>query len=452
MGEAIKIWLKKPIFIYSFGLLFLIYKSASYFPSFEPLVFLGLFAGYCLINYLMIGLQKKMGLYQYGFGWLMIIWILSLFTSSTVFFFQLIVNQEFIRLRYLFGIVVLLSFLAGPLRRKISDLYISRLNQLINVFIFVFIGLILINGVTTMRYEQKHAASLAARKLPSLKIKGNKDIIWLLLDEYASPLGLRTQFNFKDPLIDSLKTKDFYVFDGIHSRSDVTLYSINSLFNLDDSISASGYMYAGNYLNKSIWVDHLEKQDYQFISLEFLTIGHHLKSANLEIFPDNYFEQVMSNSVLTYINTLNIKENKPFDGYNLKIIKSLEKEIKKKRSGPSFIWAHLLLPHAPFYRDAEGNLNKEPIENVQTYSRKEVIKQYTNYLSYGNKVILKTLNQIPDWKNKIIVISGDHGARMLIADDDPRRKQPFCAVYYPGMDKKELDTVKYLQQIPLHLH
>lgn len=452
MGKSIELWLKRPFFIYSFGLFFLIYKTTDYFPSFQPFVFLGLFSGYCLINYIIISIQKKAGFHDYGVGWLLIIWIISFFVNPIVIYLNTLVDLSSIRLRYLLFFVLIICFLVTLLAKKAGERYLHILNQLVNVFVLVLIGLILINGITTRHDEEKHAAVITDKKLPSLKIKGNKDIIWLLLDEYASPSSLKSQFNFKDPLVDSLKNRNFYVFDKLRSRSDVTLYSLNSLFNLDDSIPAKSYMYAGNYLKNSIWVKHMEKQGYQFISLDFLTIGGHQKSADLQIFPDSYLEQISSNSILTYFDAINARGKKPFDDYNLQTIKTLANTIKVKYPGPTFIWAHLLLPHPPFYRDAAGNLNKKPVENIQMASSAEITKQYTSYLSYGNKIILKTLNEIPDWRNKIIIISGDHGARMLISADDPRRKQPFGAIYYPGMDTKELATIKYVQQIPFHLH
>ncbi|MBB5623298.1 hypothetical protein HDE69_004382 [Pedobacter cryoconitis] len=280
----------------------------------------------------------------------------------------------------------------------------------------------------------------------------DKDLIWILLDEYASPASLSSQFKFHDTLVDSLQTKGFFVFDKLRSRSDATVYSVNSLFNLDDSVSISNYIYATDYLDKSHWVKHLEKTGYKFINLDFFNIGGHPKFSYLRIFSDNYTDQIIAGSMFVWILD-NLNEDKmPFDRYNQKIISAFKQKVYEKHDKPVFIWVHLLIPHSPFFRNANGDLNKSPVSDIKTSPASAVIEQYTSYLSYGNTVVLKMLNEIPDWKNKVIIISGDHGARMLIPDDDPRRKQTFGAIYYPSMDHKELSKIKYMQQIPFHLH
>ncbi|QNK63107.1 hypothetical protein H7F33_00850 [Pedobacter sp. PAMC26386] len=278
-------------------------------------------------------------------------------------------------------------------------------------------------------------------------------MIWILLDEYASPASLESQFNFKDPLVDSLKDKGFFVFDGLHSRSDVTIYSVNSLFNLDYSPPVSNFMYATGYLNKSIWVKRMKNLGFEFISLDFQNIGNHNKIENLRIFPDNYSDQVLRGILFVDIfNNLFEKSAMPFDDYNQMVIKQFSRVVRVRRSKYALMWAHLLIPHPPFYRRTNGEINKSPILDLNTAPALVVTKQYTDYLSYGNSVVLKMLNEIPDWKSKTIIISGDHGARMLISPDDPRRRQPFGAIYYPGMDKNKLSKIKYMQEIPFYLH
>ena len=199
-------------------------------------------------------------------------------------------------------------------------------------------------------------------------------------------------------------------------------------------------------------MNNLQKTGYEFVNLDFLNIGAHPKFFYLGIFPDNYTDQILTESVFTILSGRISERKMLFDNYNQKVINAFKLNVVKKRTKPVFIWTHLLIPHKPFYRDANGNINKSPVVDLKSSSHSIVSSQYIGYLNYGNKVLLEMLNEIPDWKNKTIIISGDHGARMIIPNNDPRRKQTFGAIYYPGMDKKELSKIKYMQQIPFHLH
>lgn len=446
-------WLKKPIYVYSFGLFFLIYKSAQYIYSFQPLVFLGFLGGYCLTNFIV---TKILGYKNASFGkycgvLLVVFWMFFLFAEPIVSGLGKVLNPSFTRPRYILPCMIIVFSLMYPIWKKNDDKRKSIFNQVFNVFILILCVIVILSGIQTFRYENKHKDFLNSRTLSPLEIKNNKDIIWLLMDEYAGPSSLKSQFKFHDPLVDSLNSKGFFVFDNLRSRSDETVYSLTSLFNMDDSIPMSNYLYAFNYLNNGCMLKQFKQKGYDFVNLDFLNIGGFSKHLSLGIFPYNYIDQILFGSGFRTLQARFKKEQEPFDLYNQAIIKSLHEEVLKNRTKPTFIWAHLLIPHPPFTRDAKGN-NRHLTGEDQITTDSETAKQYLAYLTYGNGVVLKILNEIPDWRNKIIIISGDHGARMLIPVGDPRRKQPFGAIYYPGMDRKELGTIKYMQQFPFHLH
>ncbi|RAJ28160.1 sulfatase-like hydrolase/transferase [Pedobacter cryoconitis] len=452
MGKTIDDWLSRPLFIYSFGFFFLIYKSSQYFASFNPLLFIAFFGGYCLINYSIVWILKKNGIYKYGIGCFIPIWTLVLFPELIIYTAGQFANSSFVRVRYLLICIILLCLLISLIRSRLSDKQALRVNPVLNIFIMILIVVTVFDELQIKLQEDKHKSYLQSRKLLTSTIKNKKDIIWILLDEYASPASLKSQFHFNDPLVDSLKGRGFFVYDSLYTRSDITLYSVNSLFNLDDSIQVSSPMYATDYLNKSIWVKQLTQHGYDFISLEFTKIAGYPKLAYLRMFPDNYFDQILFGTLFTNLMDKITKSDKPFDDYNQQVIRELKLNTHTKRKKPTFIWAHLLIPHPPFYRDAKGKLNESPILDANISPPSTVVEQYTGYLSYANSVVLDILEGIPDWRNKTIIISGDHGARMLVPANDPRRKQTFGAIYYPGMDQKELSKIKYMQQIPFHLH
>jgi len=354
-----------------------------------------------------------------------------------------------IRVNQLAYILIFLCILFYFIRRRQSILFTKKANQILNIFLIFFIVTIFLSTFKSNEQEKLHQAYIDNKDRPQIKINSSRDIIWILLDEYAAPACLTSQFHFHDGLVDSLQKKGFYVFDSLPSRYDNTLLSINSLFNLDDTISISNYMYAAHYLKQSKWVQQLKQGGYSFISLDFLPIDSNPSLQSLPFFSDNYANQIIQNTAMPI---LWFKLSASVDKYNLRIIQSLKSIIQKIDNKPVFIWAHLLIPHFPFYRNEYGKLNEKIIFNPSAVAPEEVSQAYKSYLIYGNSIVLDIVNKIPQWQNKTIIISGDHGARMLLKSGDPRRFATFAAIFYPGMDTTELKKIHYLQQIPFHLH
>ncbi|OOQ59561.1 hypothetical protein BC343_05175 [Mucilaginibacter pedocola] len=441
------------MFVYLFGLFFLLFKTSQFFPSFQPAVFLLLLLAYSAINFIVISVLRRIPSYKYGLSWLLVLWVAVLFTYPILGYLAGWLPASFIHAKYLLIAAVAVGLLLGYFYTRIPAGKIMMLNRGANVFILILTGMVVFSGLKTAGIEAKHKQAIEAKSNIKVSRNNKSDIIWIMMDEYASPSSLKNELGFTNPLVDSLKKLDFFVFDSLKSRSDTTIYSVSSLFNFDDSLKVSNYNYAAGYLRDSKWPGVLQRDGYSFINLEFLDIAGQDKVWALGIFPDDYLGQVLFNSMFYtgYNNSID-PEKKPIDHYNQFVIKQLEIKAAEKRQAPAFIWAHLLIPHAPFFRNAAGDPNSNPIQETSGYPKDELIKQYIPYLLYGNKVILDILNHIPDWRTKTIVISGDHGARMLLKADDARRKETFAAVYYPRMDSAELSRVKFLQQIPLHLH
>lgn len=358
-----------------------------------------------------------------------------------------------VRLRYILAFLLIFYVFLYLYQRRMSPFHLAFINKILNTFIIILTCTCLITGIHNYTSEKRHELALKQRDIVIKSNVSKKDIIWILADEYASPHALLKYFQFKDPLVDTLKKKGFFVFDNISSRSDVTIFSINSLFNLDDSLPLPNFMYAAQYLRISLWIKFLKQQGYQFTNLDFLNIGDQQHFLKLRIFPETYLDQILANTLLIRLWNSIIQNNKrPNDEYNFEVMKALHEKLTLSPTSPNFMWAHLMIPHTPFYRDSSGSLNANPISDLDHAHSNEIIHQYTSYLSYGNKKIIGILDSIPNWKNKIIIISGDHGARMLLKENDPERRSTFAAIYYSGMQDSELNTIKYIQQIPLHLH
>jgi len=450
MEKAINNLLAKPVYIYIFGLFFLVSKTALFFGAFQLSVFVGFLFTYILVNFLLITILKKFELYKYGVSWVLLLWIIFFYGPTWPTGISLLLKTDKFYFKYfaIAWVIICLFYI------WVSSLISYQIKQTVRLFFTVFLliltGTTIITGIYSYQQEIKYNDYVKSRKIPRLKSK--RDIIWILLDEYAAPVNLRSQFGFNDPLVDSLKAKHFFVTDSLTSRNTATIHSINSLFNLDDSIPASDYIQAADHLKKSLWVTALKKRGYTFINYDFLNISTKSKFQYVHLFPDNYKDQILHGTMVSFMDDFFNRGRKKIDVYNQTVIDSVLHKVQEKNPSPYFIWCHLLIPHPPFYRDAAGNFNSTIIDEPDKASANDVRKQYTNYVLYSNSVVLKILNTIPDWKNKNIIISGDHGARMLQENDMKRSTRTFAAIYYPGISNKDFDSLKFMQQIPFYLH
>jgi phosphoglycerol transferase MdoB-like AlkP superfamily enzyme len=122
----------------------------------------------------------------------------------------------------------------------------------------------------------------------------------------------------------------------------------------------------------------------------------------------------------------------------------------KKISGtrglrPRFIYAHLEMPHSPFFYDRDQRL-RAPKE----LGAGDMIRGYLDYIPYTNarlKDLVTTIQRNTDDK-AVIILMGDHGLRCEIPD--PRRIHYFQnqnAVYFPDRDYRLLyDSISGVNQ------
>lgn len=94
----------------------------------------------------------------------------------------------------------------------------------------------------------------------------------------------------------------------------------------------------------------------------------------------------------------------PYDGA-LQQFRDLRRAAQ--RTGPTFVFAHVLLPHEPFVFDADGDYVDVATEASRTRNR-----NYTEQTTYTNKLITALLDDIvdvPEDERPIVVVAADEG-------------------------------------------
>jgi membrane-anchored protein YejM (alkaline phosphatase superfamily) len=132
---------------------------------------------------------------------------------------------------------------------------------------------------------------------------------------------------------------------------------------------------------------------------------------------------------------------------------------KQRNDKPHFVYAHLLLPHQPYFTDSLGN-----VLDIETQEKnKYQASPYLQYLQYANSKIQEMAKSIVQAdSNSIIILISDHGY-----PDYPKAEQDlvfnnFLAIHVPDNKYNQLQNIKsnvhlfpvllntyFHQQIPL---
>ncbi|RYZ28968.1 MAG: hypothetical protein EOO10_07820 [Chitinophagaceae bacterium] len=113
---------------------------------------------------------------------------------------------------------------------------------------------------------------------------------------------------------------------------------------------------------------------------------------------------------------------------NQVLLDRLVKETQQLSSKPKFVYAHISMPHYPYYFGKDGKPN--PIEYLQ--EGQQVRKpEYLEYLQYSNTIFLEAIDQIlvTSKQPPVIIFMSDHGFREF--GDGFEKNAPF---YYMNMN------------------
>jgi len=306
------------------------------------------------------------------------------------------------------------------------------------------------------------------------------DIYYLVFDRYASSNTLDDVYNFNNSeFLDYLKGKGFYVLSESKSNYPNSVQSLASSLNM---------IYINNLSDKS---GKLNKEAITIELLQSCEVCKLLKSNGYTYFhfgswhsPTsenseadvnvNYFrDRIPDFTILLYKTTFlypfsanyldnegNIGLEKKYQtGYNndfrleqyQRILFQFDKlkEIPKIKE-PTFVFAHMIIPHEPFVFDKDGNYL-----SIEDVSGKPYKEKYINQLIFLNKKIKNLVAQILENSENppIIILQADEGpypyAYYIIGknnfewgemniDDLETKFGILNALYLPGVDENDL--------------
>jgi hypothetical protein len=352
------------------------------------------------------------------------------YISSSITLLSEHFNYQWIRLRYIIAVFLLLLIIFKKHNAKII--------YFINIFILIIGTISLFTKLfTTERIElQTYYPDTKNIKITN----ENKPIILIILDEYHSPDEIYkiTKDSSAFLLSSFLKTKGWKVRNTSISLEKSTIHSIGSIFNfniskLKDYNKLTAIDIGANFLNNNLLIDSLKNKNVTFHNLGIFNISGFKPINNLYHYPYSFYQTLYLNS-----GARQIFENLNFDSKNL--IMSLNTKSSNWNKflfsyndfdkGKSFSLIHFFMPHIPYFLEDEFTELKYGKSN------------YIAYWNFTNRKFINFLNNEEITGKFKIILTGDHGFRI---GRPFNHKNTFTAFY--GFKNEELNSISTVQDI-----
>jgi len=296
------------------------------------------------------------------------------------------------------------------------------LNLLLTIITVVELGRVGYNHLNGREWKGMIALEGKHPTLEHVAVKKpGPDIYFILLDAYTNPNSLPIYWGFDNsPFTDFLQERGFYWSEEATSNYNVTQYSMASMLNMEylpdlwsnmnNTISWETILRVK--INNSEVAQRLARHGYEVVNYSLFDVGgasHYIDYDYLNFHGLSLYEHLFKKSAPgklyadTYFSSLSPTRARD-------LFKRVQEEAGKRNEDRSrFVYAHLILPHRPFYYDAEGNVYEHGFGKYPD----DPIASYLEQLQYTNKLVQATVDSILEKTNgnAVILLQGDHGYR-----------------------------------------
>jgi hypothetical protein len=314
------------------------------------------------------------------------------------------------------------------------------------------------------------------------------DVYFLVFDSYPGTTFLREFMNYDNTAFNhELEKLGFYIVKNSRSNYNRTVFSIASTLNFEhlqniraNDISSKDYAHGCLSIKEAIVPRFFLQHNYSFFNLSIFDIGTRkairretfLTAPEQDILLYNTLLQRVKNDILwnllegkyamPAVRKLFIKSTEESqrefmqkNDFNKTVLDSLDRIPFQQNGSPKFVYAHLYLPHPPFFYDENGRKNDLSYILTQPSLRNKDL--FLSYLRYTNKKItglVKTIQKASANKS-IIIIQSDHGFRDF--EGGPNHPEAFftnySAFYFPDKNYSTLyDTLTNVNTFPIVLN
>ena len=360
-----------------------------------------------------------------------------------------------IRHRYLVGFILLLAVMLIYNLRS-SKLEFVKFNYYLNILTILLLlfefGRVQNNNISgrewqgfiTLNDKRGSEISVAENNGPSVK----PDVYLILLDGYTNSKSLARYWGYDNSVfLNKLSEKGFYLVNDAQSNYGETLYSMASMLNMDflkdfrnieDEIVKNTICRV--WIKDNEVVKRFRSYGYAFENYSLFDIAdnkYYLDYDYLMLHGLSFYSHIYKKTIIgritadTYFTAFNPKTGE-------KILRLAGNASKRQSVKPVFVYAHVTIPHLPYYYDREGNTYPDGKGKFPDSPEKSYLEQ----LIYTNDLTLSTVNRILDnsGRTSIIILQGDHGYRKLKDEQEGAKEAftTFSAIYLPSGDYTSL--------------
>jgi hypothetical protein len=366
---------------------------------------------------------------------------LFLFGYLIILNFQNLINylfNIFFRGRMIFLPLFVLPNIAALLVKKTPNY------KFVNIFLLIFIISNISYNLTINSNKHTNNYVFLNKKFTFPSDIKTKPILLLISDEYHSPDDLfritkdSSIYNFSS----TLKKNGWQINNSFYSNETSTFKSLSSMFNYNLSSDSNFIIQRENIDNKLftknlLYLELLNKR-IKIINWGIFNFGNEKPpffNANPEI--SNTLSRIFQNTALSLVlkNTNNLKfggfnnNYYPTSKHNIEILNNIKNSLATIKPN-TFIYAHLYMPHTPFY-------------HPKSFSHKKTnLKNYISYWNFTNSLVQNNLIELARSKNIKIILTGDHGFR---SDSRLNKNKTYLALY--GFDSININQIKTVQNI-----
>jgi hypothetical protein len=409
-----------PVLVAAFPVLFLFAQNAEQQVTLAPLWLpLGAALGAAVVALLALGLLLR--------DWLRGALVASLWLALFFSFGHAwnVIGHVFDGRRYLIAIYVVVALVGAVLVWR-GGPWVRPLTRFLNGAALL---LVLFNVV---RVGDFALGSLAAAEPASTPPPGivagdeRPDIYYIILDRYANEQTLEEIYGFDNtPFLDALEERGFTIAHDSWANYLKTAYSLVSSLNMEyldpalydtDDPPSWAPLYAA--LRERMAVPATLKS----LGYEYVHLGNYWEPTGTNVDADfslryqeasEFSAALGSTTALMLLSPLGVPDDDPETvpladiavDTTLYTFERLEEAAG--RPGPTYVFAHLLVPHPPYVFNADGSIASREL----TLSRPET-ERYNQQLQWTNTRVLQALDRLldkPEDEQPIIILQADEG-------------------------------------------
>ncbi|MAS51428.1 MAG: hypothetical protein CL712_05945 [Chloroflexi bacterium] len=344
-----------------------------------------------------------------------------------LFFQETTFKEHLVLLSIFLGVIIIISRFIIKSKHSLHNA--SLITTIIGISILIFPIMMIAT------YSSEQTSFIADENTPIFSSMENSneiqkpDIYLIVLDSYPDEKILNNLFDFDNSdFISFLSSKNFIIPEKTFSHYHTSFLTITSLLNLDYinhltvdvGENSKNRFQAYKMIDQNKIMKITKSQGYVNVNIDSgWEATRYISSADLNLCGKNQFLNSQTIVMMIKNSMLNPVYVKIFESdYRDRITCSFNSisTIHNETKQPVFVFAHIFLPHGPYYWGPDGEYNVPTKATLEGFHKDKI--GFTDQLQFTNKKVKEFVTKILDESKTppIIILFSDHGT-MLTYDD-----------------------------------